>query len=145
MNCLKTGGPDEERGATLKTNQEEANGRAERTNLPGSLALESILAERCTPHQEGSLARPSMGPARRLARDKVENKPIFIKPETLSHMTEQFSWVPLPCCSLPGHPFPIKSLALSAHVFPQFISEYETRAQALEGVPLPATLLFLNL
>ena len=34
---------------------------------------------------------------------------------------KQFSWVPLPYCSLPGHPFPIKSLALSAHVFPQTI------------------------
>ena len=29
---------------------------------------------------------------------------------------EQFSWVPLPYCSRPGCPFPIKSLALSAHV-----------------------------
>ena len=31
---------------------------------------------------------------------------------------ERFSWVPLPCCSPPGRPFPIKSLALSAHVSP---------------------------
>ena len=31
-------------------------------------------------------------------------------------MTEQFSWVPLPYCSLPRCPFPIKSLALSARV-----------------------------
>ena len=30
----------------------------------------------------------------------------------------QLSWVPLPCCSLPGCPFPIKFLALSAHVSP---------------------------
>ena len=36
-------------------------------------------------------------------------------------MAEQFSWVPLPCCSPPGCPFPIKSLALSAHVSPQTI------------------------
>ena len=28
-------------------------------------------------------------------------------------MAEQSSWVPLPCCSLPGHPFPIEFLALS--------------------------------
>ena len=44
-----------------------------------------------------------------------------IKPETASHMAEQFSWVPLPYCSPPGCPFPIKSLALSAHVSPQTI------------------------
>ena len=31
---------------------------------------------------------------------------------------EQFSWVSLPYCSPPGCPFPIKSLALSAHVSP---------------------------
>ena len=36
-------------------------------------------------------------------------------------MTEQFSWVPLPYCSPPGCPFPIKSLALSGHVSPQTI------------------------
>ena len=48
--------------------------------------------------------------------------PITRKPETASHVTEQFSWVPLPYCSPPGWrgatrvPFPIKSLVLSAHV-----------------------------
>ena len=31
----------------------------------------------------------------------------------------QFSWVSLPSCSPPGCPFPIKSLALSAHVSPR--------------------------
>ena len=31
-------------------------------------------------------------------------------------MAEQFSWVPLPYGSLPGHLFPLKSLALSARV-----------------------------
>ena len=44
-----------------------------------------------------------------------------IKPETVSHVAEQFSWVPLPCCSPPRPPFPIKSLALSARVSPQAI------------------------
>ena len=36
-------------------------------------------------------------------------------------MAEQFSWVPLPSCSPPGRPFPVKSLALSAHGSPQTI------------------------
>ena len=36
-------------------------------------------------------------------------------------MAEQFSWVPLPYCSPPRCPFPIKSLALSAHVSPRTI------------------------
>ena len=51
-----------------------------------------------------------------LAKDNPEANPITIKPETASHMTELFSWIPLPYCSPPRCPFPIKSLALSARV-----------------------------
>ena len=53
-----------------------------------------------------------------LAKDNPKTNPITIKPETASHMAEPFSWVPLPYCSPPGCPFPIKSLDLSAHVSP---------------------------
>ena len=56
-----------------------------------------------------------------LARDNPETNPITIKPKTASHVAEQSSWVPLPSCSPPRHPFPIKSLTLSAHVSPQTI------------------------
>ena len=56
-----------------------------------------------------------------LAKDHPETNPIIIKPETVSHGAEQFSWVPLPYCSSLGCPFPIQSLALSAHVSPQTI------------------------
>lgn len=51
MSCLTKEGADMEQGAALKTNGEDlggAVGREERTNLPGSLAQESILAERCS-------------------------------------------------------------------------------------------------
>ena len=49
-----------------------------------------------------------------LAKDHLETNSITLNPENASHVAEQFSWVP----------FPIKSLALSAHVSPQtFISE----------------------
>ena len=56
-----------------------------------------------------------------LAKDNRETNPIPIKPETASHVTELFSWVPLPYCFPPGCPFPIKSLALSADVSPRTI------------------------
>ena len=56
-----------------------------------------------------------------LAKDHLETNPITIKPETASHAAEQFSWVPLPYCSPPGCPSPVKSLALSAHVSPRTI------------------------
>ena len=58
----------------------------------------------------------TVGQAKWLARDNSETNPITIKPETVSHAAEQFSWVPLLCCSLHRCPFPIKSFALSVHV-----------------------------
>ena len=51
-----------------------------------------------------------------LAKDNPETNPITIKPETASHVAELLFWVPLPCCSPARCPFPIKSLARSAHV-----------------------------
>ena len=56
-----------------------------------------------------------------LIKDHPETNSITIKPKTASHAAEQFSWVPLPYCSPPRCPFPIKSLALSAHVSPRTI------------------------
>ena len=56
-----------------------------------------------------------------LAKDNPETNPITIKPKTASHVAELFSWVPLPYCSPSRCPFPIKSLALSAHVSPRTI------------------------
>ena len=37
-----------------------------------------------------------------LAKDNPETNPITIKPETVNHVTEQFSWVPLPASLYPG-------------------------------------------
>ena len=82
-------------------------------HFPESLSLASILAEPCVCHQERLWIR--------LAKDHLETNPITIKPDIASHAAEQFSWVPLPYCSPPGGPFPIKSLALSAHVSPRTI------------------------
>ena len=51
-----------------------------------------------------------------LAKENPETNLITLKPEAANHVAEQFSWVPLPSCSLPSCPFPIKSLALLARV-----------------------------
>ena len=61
-----------------------------------------------------------------LARDNPEPNPITIKPKTVSHAAEQFSWVPLPYCSPPRCPLPIKSLALSARVSPLSVRQDPT-------------------
>ena len=68
-----------------------------------------------------------------LARDNPETNPITIKPETASHTAEQFSWVPLPCCSPPGCSFPITSLALSARVSPWTIHFWVLDKSPLSG------------
>ena len=100
------------------TTNQKSSGKVKRRhhmsdNLPESFSLASILAEQGVHHQEGLLEW--------LAKDNLETDPITIKPKTSSHEADQFSWVPLPSCSPPGGPFPIKSLALSAHVSPQTI------------------------
>ena len=85
-------------------------------------------------HQEGLWVRMS-------GWREPENNPITVKLETSNPMAEQFSWVPLPYCSLPRHTFPIKS-ALSACVSLQTIHFWELDKSpicALERVPLPAT------
>jgi len=69
----------------------------------------------------GRTLSETTGQARRLARRNPEINSIIIKPETVSHVAEQFSWAPLPCCSSPKCPFSMKSLALSAHVSPRTI------------------------
>ena len=110
-------------------------------HLPESFWLESILAEWCW------ATRKEEPESEWLARDNLETNPITINSETVSHLAEQFSWLPLPSCFQPGLPFPIKSLALKHMcLLGQFISECYTRAQfwALEGVPLLATVQLIN-
>ena len=111
MSCFVTGDPDKEYG----TNNPPPTRRVWERSVyfPESLSLASILAERCVHHQERLWIR--------MIGQSPETNPITIKPNTASHMAELFSWVLLPYCSPPGCPFPIKSLALSAHVSPQTI------------------------
>ena len=77
-------------------------------HFPESLSLASILAEQCVKDSELEW----------LVKEHPETNPITIKPHIASQAAEQFSWVPLPYCSPPRCPFPIKSLGLSADVSP---------------------------
>ena len=105
-----TGGPSKEH-ANCKSSGKVKRRCHVSNRLPESFSLESILDEQCMRHQEGLWVRM-------IGQRQPETKPITIKPETASHAAEQFSWVPLPCCPPPWCPFPIKSLALSAHGSP---------------------------
>ena len=109
-----TGGPGKEQGTNKPPPTRRVRERSKgdttclTTSQNPSLWHPSWLSDACTTRKDSE----SEG----LAKDNPETKPITIKPETVSHVTEQFSWVPLPSCSPPGCPFPIKFLALSAHV-----------------------------
>ena len=119
MSCFMTGDPDMEYG----TNKPPPTGSVwERwkgdtawtsTSQNPSHQHPSWLSNVCTTRKDPELEW--------LAKDHPETNPITIKPETASHAAEQFSWVPLPYCSPPGCPCPIKSLAWSAHVSPRTI------------------------
>ena len=116
MSCFMTGDPDKE----YRTDKPPPTGRV-RERSKGDIACPSTsqnlsrqhpswLSDACAPRKDSELEW--------LAKDHPETNPITIKPETGSHLAEQFSWVPLPYCSPLWCPFPIKSLALSAHVSP---------------------------
>ena len=119
MSYFITGGPGKERGTTKPSPiRSVGKGQKEmprvlpppRILLPGMhLGLSSVCTIRKDSESEW------------LARENSETNPITIKPETASHKAEQFSLVPWPYTSPPRCPFPIKPLALSAHVSPQTI------------------------
>ena len=119
MSCFTTGGLGKEHRTNKlpPTRRVREKSKGETTCLTTSqnpsLWHPSWLNKACTTRKDSE--------SERLAKDNPETNPIAIKPETGSHMAELCSWVPLPYCSLPGHPLPIKFLALLAHVSPQTI------------------------
>ena len=115
MSCLPTGGPV----------QENSGGAQRREETPAHYIVlpTSQNPSCCNPSwlKDVHATRKTLSQARK-GPSNPETNLITTKPETVSHVAEQFSWVPLPYCSLPRRPFPIRSLALSAHGSPQFSS-----------------------
>ena len=95
--------------------------------------LESILIEHCMNRQEGP----------RLARNNPETAPITIKAGTVSPVAEHFSWVALPCYSLPGCPFSITFsyfISTCVSLGSSLLSDrQEPTVRPWKGSPLPAT------
>ena len=133
MSYFTTGGPGKEHG----TNKPPHTGRVQErskgdttcptTSQNPSLWHPSWLYKVCTTRKDSELEW--------LAKDNPEINPITIKQETVSHVAELF-WVPLPYCSPPWCPFPIKTLALSAHLSPWIIHFWVFHFQfgALDGI-----------
>ena len=84
----------------------------------------SWLSDACTTRKDSESGK--------LTKDTLETNPITIKPESVSPVAKQSSWVPSPCCSPPRRPLMIKSLALSAHV-----SSRTIHFRVLDKIPLP--------
>ena len=146
MSYFITGGPGKEHGTNKPSPiRRVGKGQKEMPHVlpPPRILLPGMhlgLSNACTIRKD---SKPEW-----LARENSETNPITIKPETASHEAEQFSWVPLPCCSPPGGPFPIKSLALSADVSPRTIHFWVLDNSLVSGPgrgPLPATLSLLAL
>ena len=116
-NSFTTGGPGKEQGTNKAPptrrvwERSKGDTTCPTTSQNPSLWHPSWLNKACITRKDSE--------SEWLAKDNPETNPITIKPETASHVTEQFSWVPY--CSPPGCLFPIKALALSAHVSPQTI------------------------
>ena len=115
MSCFTTGSPGKEHGTnepppTRVQERSKGDTTCPTTSQNPSLWHPSWLNKACTTRKDPE--------SERLAKNNPETNPITIKPKTVSHVAELFSWVLLPYCSPPGCPFPIKSLALSAHVSP---------------------------
>ena len=106
MSCFMTGGPGKEHG----TNKTPPTGRVWERSKGDTICLitsqnpshwhPSWLNKACTTRKDSELEW--------LAKDNPETNPITIKPEMATWRS-----------SSPGFPYPIKSLALSAHVSPQ--------------------------
>ena len=96
MSCFMTGGPGKEHG----TNKPPPTGRVQERSKGDSMCQTTFqnphwrpswLSDACTTRKDSE--------SDWLIRDSPEIIPITIKPETGSHMAEQFSWVPLPLLS----------------------------------------------
>ena len=113
-----TGGPSEEHGAnkpppTRKTwERSKGDATCPTTSQNPSHWHPSWLHSACATKKDSE--------SEWLAKESPETNPITIKPETVSHVQGSFP-SSLPSCSLPGRPFPIRSLALSARLYPRTI------------------------
>ena len=142
MSCFKAGDPGKEH----RTNKPLPTGRVQEgskgdstcptTSQNPSCWHPSWLIKACTTRKTSE--------SEWMAKDNLETNSITIKPKTASHVAEQF-WFPLPYCSLPRCPFPIKSLALSAHVSSwtvHFLVLDKSPVSGLGGVSVPTIKLY---
>ena len=136
MSCFTTRGPGKEYG----TNKPPPTGRVQERSKGDTVCPSTSQNPSCWHPSwlSNAWATRKDTETEWWAKDNPETNPINIKPKSVSHTAEQFSWVPLPYCSPPGCPFSIKYLALSARVSSDnsFLSvRQEPTLRDLEGPP----------
>ena len=130
MRCFTTGGPGKEH----RTNKPPPTWRVEKRSKSDTTSpTTSQNPSRWHPSWLNKRAPPGRTLSQKDWLKKTQTNPITMglvtKPKTVA---EQFSWV-LPYCSPPTHSFPIKSLALSAHVSPQQRRQWQPTPAFLPG------------
>ena len=138
MSYLTTGGPGKERGTNKLPSTRRLWEKPKGDSSPYVLPTSQSPSDLNLSWLNDARATMKDPESERLARDNLEINHITVKPETGSHAAEQSSWVPLPCCSPPRRPFPVKSLAFLAYVSPWIIHfQMLTRvhSRALKGSP----------
>ena len=93
MSCFTTGGPGKEQGTnkpppTRRVRERSKGETTCPTTSQNPLWHPSWLNKACTTRKDSE--------SEWLAKDNPETDSITIKPETASHVTEQFSWAPFP-------------------------------------------------
>ena len=140
MSYLTTGGPGKERGTNKLPSTRRLWEKPKGDSSPYVLPTSQSPSDLNLSWLNDARATMKDPESERLARDNLEINHITVKPETGSHAAEQSSWVPLPCCSPPRRPFPVKSLAFLAYVSPWIIHFQMLDKSTLSGperVPLP--------
>ena len=126
MSCFMTGGPGKEH----RTNMPPPTWRVQKRSKSDTICpTTSQNPSRWHPSWPNKRAPPGRTLSQKDWLKTTQTNPITIKPKTVA---EQFSWV-LPYCSPPTHSFPIKSLALSAHVSPQQRRQWQPTPAFLPG------------
>ena len=97
------------------------------------------MTERCAYNQEGYWVRPNIGQARWLTRHNPATNPIAIKPKTVSHTADWFSWVPHPAALRSGTPSHEVFCGYVCFSDSLFLGVRQDHSWTLEWVPFPET------
>ena len=99
MSCFRTGRPGKKQGTNKPPPTRRVRERSKGDTTCLTTSQKPSLWHPSWPNKACTTRKDSQ--SEWLAKDNLETNPITIKPETASHVTEQFSWLLLPYCNPP--------------------------------------------